>query len=58
MAVVGIRVTNAEGESTVYDEARQVTRDGYGDVELRDAKGDIVALLPRSEAPKVERVSE
>lgn len=50
----GVRVTAPDGSDRTYLRARQVTRDGNGDYELRAADGQIVAVRRRSTVEEIE----
>jgi hypothetical protein len=50
----GVRVSAPDGTDRTYLQARQVTRDGNGDYELRTADGQIVAVRRRSTVEEIE----
>jgi len=50
----GVRVTAPDGTDRTYLSARQVTRDGNGDFELRASDGSIVAIRRRSSVEEIE----
>lgn len=44
----GVRMVAPDGTERTYTSARQVTRDGNADFELRDGNGNLVAFRRRA----------
>lgn len=54
----GVRVVDPDGDERVYDAARAVVRDGYGDYDLLDARGTIIATRKRDTVQEIETLFE
>lgn len=51
-----VRVTGTDGTEKTYPGGAKITRDGWGDFEIRDATDDIIATRLRSSVREIEVV--
>lgn len=52
----GVRWTPEQGEAVVFEHGRSITVDGYGDYEIRDDVGAVIATRKRARTESIEAV--